>query len=291
MIASRVLRVRQRDLAGTLDVVAGFDWISLCTDYGYADGFVASCHGVIARIAPHARVLDVTHAVAPGDVRRGSAVLADTLPWLPPAVHVAVVDPGVGTARRGVALVSGDAVLVGPDNGLLLAAAQALCGVRAVYELVEPGYRLPRVSATFHGRDVFAPAAAHLARGVPPEALGPAADPASLVTLPAPLCQVDSDRIRIEVLTVDHFGNVALAAGAAELSALGMQVGASVTLRWPAGELLVRFGKTFADVAEGELVLLIDSAGHLAVALRAGSAARRTGLQPEDVIELTYGNN
>jgi S-adenosylmethionine hydrolase len=271
--------------------VAGFDWISLCTDYGYADGFVASCHGVIARIAPHARVLDVTHAVAPGDVRRGSAVLADTLPWLPPAVHVAVVDPGVGTARRGVALVSGDAVLVGPDNGLLLAAAQALCGVRAVYELVEPGYRLPRVSATFHGRDVFAPAAAHLARGVSPEALGPAADPASLVTLPAPLCQVDSDRIRIEVLTVDHFGNVALAAGAAELSALGMQVGASVTLRWPAGELLVRFGKTFADVAEGELVLLIDSAGHLAVALRAGSAARRTDLQPGDVIELTYGNN
>jgi S-adenosyl-L-methionine hydrolase (adenosine-forming) len=268
--------------------MAGFDWISLCTDYGYADGFVASCHGVIARIAPHAQVLDLTHAVAPGDVRRGSAVLADTLPWLPPAVHVAVVDPGVGTARRGVALVSGDAVLVGPDNGLLLPAAQALCGVRAAYELVEPDYRLPRVSATFHGRDVFAPAAAHLARGVPPDALGPAADPASLVTLPAPVCQVDSDRIRIEVLTVDHFGNVALAAGAAELTAIGVQMGASVTLRWPAGEQPVRFGKTFADVAEGELVLLIDSAGHVAVARRAGSAALRTGLQPGAVVELIY---
>jgi S-adenosylmethionine hydrolase len=268
--------------------VTGFDWISLCTDYGYADGFVASCHGVIARIAPHAQVLDVTHAVAPGDVRRGSVVLADTLPWLPPAVHVAVIDPGVGTARRGVALVSGDAVLVGPDNGLLLPAAQALCGVRAAYELVESDYRLPRVSATFHGRDVFAPAAAHLARGVPPDALGPAADPASLVTLPAPVCQVDSDRIRIEVLTVDHFGNVALAAGAAELAAIGMQVGAAVTLRWPAGEQPVRFGKTFADVAEGELVLLIDSAGHLAVARRAGSAALHTGLQPGAVVELIY---
>jgi S-adenosylmethionine hydrolase len=279
---------QRRDLAGTLDVVAGFDWISLCTDYGYADGFVASCHGVIARIAPHARILDVTHAVAPGDVRRGSVVLADTLPWLPPAVHVAVVDPGVGTARRGVALVSGDAVLVGPDNGLLLPAAQALGGVRAVYELVESKYRLPTVSATFHGRDVFAPAAAHLACGVAPDALGPAVDPASLVTLPAPVCQVDSDRLRTETLTVDHFGNVALAAGTAEVAAIGLQVGASMTLRCPAGEQPVRFGKTFADVAEGELVLLIDSAGRLAVARRAGSAALHTGLQPGTVVELIY---
>jgi S-adenosylmethionine hydrolase len=274
------------DPAGTLEVVAGFEWISLCTDYGYADGFVASCHGVIARIAPHARVLDVTHAVEPGDVRRGSVVLADTLPWLPPAVHVAVVDPGVGTARRGVALVSGDAVLVGPDNGLLLPAALALGGVRAAYELVDSKYRLPTVSATFHGRDVFAPAAAHLGRGVPADALGPATDPASLVTLPPPVCQADSDRIRIEVLTVDHFGNVALAAGAAEVTVIGMQVGESVTLRWPTGEQSVRFGETFADVAEGELVLLIDSAGHLAVARRAGSAALRTGLQAGTVVEL-----
>jgi hypothetical protein len=272
----------------TLDGVAGFDWISLCTDYGWADGFVAACHGVIAGIAPRARVLDVTHSIGPGDVRHGAVVLADTLPWLPPAVHVAVVDPGVGTARRGLALVSGDAVLVGPDNGLLVPAAQALGGVRAVYELVEPSYRLPTVSATFHGRDVFAPAAAHLACGVPPDALGPAVDPASLVTQPAPVCQVDSDRIRVEVLTVDHFGNVALAAGTTELAAIGLPAGALATLRWPAGEQPVRFGRTFADVAEGELVVLIDSAGRLAVARRAGSAARRTGLQPGAVVELIY---
>src|SRR2546423_3188888 len=123
--------------------MAGFDWISLCTDYGYADGFVAACHGVIARIAPQVRVLDVTHAIGPGDVRHGSVLLADTLPWLPPAVHVAVVDSGVGTARRGVALVSGDAVLVGPDNGLLVPAAPALGGLRAPYEPGGPGYRLP----------------------------------------------------------------------------------------------------------------------------------------------------
>jgi S-adenosyl-L-methionine hydrolase (adenosine-forming) len=275
-----------RDPAGTLDAVAGFDWVSLCTDYGCADGFVAACHGVIARIAPHARVLDVTHAITPGDVRHGSVVLADTLPWLPAAVHVAVVDPGVGTARRGIALVLGGAVLVGPDNGLLLPAAEVLGGVRAAYELVEPAYRLPAVSATFHGRDVFAPAAAHLAVGVPPDALGPAIDPASLVVLPAPVCQVDGDRIRVEVLTVDHFGNLALAAGAAELRAVGLRTGAAATLRWPGGTEEVLLGRTFADVSHGELILLVDSASHLAVARRGGSAARHTGLQPGTVVEL-----
>lgn len=266
--------------------MAGFGWISLCTDYGCADGFVAACHGVIARISSHARVLDVTHAITPGDVRQGSVVLADTLPWLPPAVHVAVVDPGVGTARRGVALVSDDAVLIGPDNGLLVPAAQALGGIRAAYELAEPSYRLPAVSATFHGRDVFAPAAAHLTCGVSPDALGPAIDPASLVTLPAPVCQMDGDRIRVEVLTVDHFGNVALAAGAVELARIGLRAGASATLRWSAGAQQVHVGTTFADVTQGDLILLIDSAGHLAVARRAGSAADHTGLRPGAVVEL-----
>ncbi|MGH4009817.1 MAG: SAM hydrolase/SAM-dependent halogenase family protein [Pseudonocardiaceae bacterium] len=258
----------------------------MCTDYGCADGFVAACHGVIAGIAPHARVLDVTHAVPPGDVRHGSVLLADTLPWLPAAVHVAVVDPGVGTARRGIALVSGDAVLIGPDNGLLLPAAGILGGVRAAYELVEPAYRLPLVSATFHGRDVFAPAAAHLAVGVPPDALGPEVDPGSLVALPAPVCQVDGDRIRAEVLTVDHFGNVALAAGAAELEAVGLRVGAVATLQCPTGAAPVLVGRTFADVAQGELVALVDSAGHLAVACRGGSAAHHTALHPGAVVEL-----
>lgn len=266
--------------------MAGFDWISLCTDYGCVDGFVAACHGVIAGIAPHARVLDVTHAIAPGDVRHGSVLLADTLPWLPAAVHVAVVDPGVGTARRGIALVSGDAVLVGPDNGLLLPAAQILGGVRAAYELVEPAYRLPAVSATFHGRDVFAPAAAHLSVGVPPDVLGPEVDPGSLVALPAPVCQVDGDRIRAEVRNVDRFGNVALAAGAAELAAVGLRTGAVATLRWPAGVEPVLVGRTFADAAQGQLILLVDSSGHLTVACRDSSAARRTGLQPGAIVEL-----
>lgn len=272
--------------------MAGFHWVSLCTDYGYSDGFVAACHGVIARIAPHARVLDVTHAVPPGDVRRGSVILADTLRWLPPAVHVAVVDPGVGTGRRGIALVSGDAgeavsaVLIGPDNGLLLPAAHTLGGVRAAYELTGSAYRLPTVSTTFHGRDIFAPAAAHLACGVSPDALGPAVDPKSLVALPAPLCQVHGQRIQVEVLNVDHFGNVALAAGTDELEAIGLRTGTTATLQWPAGTEPVLVGTTFADVAQGQLVLLVDSAGHLAVACRGSSAADWTGLRPGTVVEL-----
>ena len=258
--------------------MAGFGWISLCTDYGYADGFVATCHGVIARIAPQARVLDVTHAITPGDVRRGSVMLVDTLPWLPPAVHVAVVDPGVGTARRGLALVSGNAMLIGPDNGLLIPAAEALGGVVAAYELVTPAYRLPVVSATFHGRDVFAPAAAHLAHGVPPDALGPAVDPTSLVTLPAPVCQMDDDRIRVEVLTVDHFGNVALAAGAAELAADRLRAGASATLRWSARAQQVLSERRLPTWREGDLILLIDSRD-ISRWPMAGSAAHCTGLQ------------
>jgi S-adenosylmethionine hydrolase len=241
------------------------------------DGFVAACHGVIARIAPHARVLDVTHAVPPGDVRRGSVVLADTLSWLPPAVHVAVVDPGVGTTRRGIALVSGDAILA--DHP----AAEA----RAIDN---PDFTIARlgrpISATFHGRDIFAPAAAHVACGVSPDALGPAVDPESLIALPTPLCQVHGQRIRVEVLNVDHFGNVALAVGADELEAVGLRTGTTATLRWPSGAQPVLCGTTFADVAQGDLVLLVDSAGHLAVARRGGSAADRTGLRPGTVVEL-----
>src|SRR4051812_37274190 len=150
-----------------------YDWITLTTDYGLADGFVAACHGVIARTAPKAQVIDVSHAVPPQDVRRGAAVLAQVVPYMPPGVHMAVVDPGVGTGRRGVVVVAGESVLVGPDNGLLLPAAAALGGAKGAYELTAEEYRLPTVSHTFHGRDVFAPAAGHLTLGVPPAGFGP----------------------------------------------------------------------------------------------------------------------
>lgn len=251
-----------------------YRWVSFTTDYGTLDGFVAAVKGVIAGIAPDVTVIDVTHQVPPQDVRRGAAVLAQTAPWLPPAVHLAVVDPGVGTRRRGLAVVAARGLLVGPDNGLLLPAADALGGLTAAYELVDPMYRLAEVSATFHGRDVFAPAAAHLCLGLDPARLGPAvADP---VRLPAPTVHIGPDGVRAEVLSVDGFGNVQLAA-----TDLG---GLTERVRVQDGPATV--GRTFADVPAGELVVLADSAGYVVIAVNRGNAAARLGVEPGDVVEI-----
>ena len=134
--------------------MGGFEWISLTTDYGTFDGFVAACHGAIARIAPSVRVIDVTHHVPPADVPRGAAVLAQTAPYLPPSVHCAVVDPGVGTARRGIAVATPNGVLVGPDNGLLIWAAEALGGIERVAELTNKDWFTGDISRTCHQRCV-----------------------------------------------------------------------------------------------------------------------------------------
>ncbi|MEH0935151.1 SAM hydrolase/SAM-dependent halogenase family protein [Micromonospora psammae] len=253
-------------------------WISLTTDYGLGDGFVAACHGVIARIAPAARVIDVTHLVPAADVRRGAAVLAQTVPHLPYGVHVAVVDPGVGTPRRGIALVTPGGLLVGPDNGLLPPAAAALGGVTAAVELTNPEWLAPEVSRTFHGRDVFAPVAARLALGAPPSDAGPPVDPSTLVTLPAPVARRDGDGWTVEVLTVDHFGNVQLAAGPDLLDALG-------DAPRVAGHPAVR-GRTFGDAPAGALVFFVDSAGRPAVAVNGGRAADLLGVAPGDLVRL-----
>src|SRR6266545_825126 len=161
--------------------MGGYGWISLTTDYGTFDGFVAACHGAIARIAPDVRVIDVTHHVPPADVPRGAAVLAQTAPHLPLSVHCAVVDPGVGTARRGIAIETPNGALVGPDNGLLVWAAEALGGIDEVVELANKDWFLGDVSRTFHGRDIFAPAAARIASGASLGDAGPSVDPDTLV--------------------------------------------------------------------------------------------------------------
>ncbi|WP_026360592.1 SAM-dependent chlorinase/fluorinase [Amycolatopsis nigrescens] len=252
-----------------------YRYISFTTDYGLDDGFVAACHGVIARIAPEIKVLDVTHGVPPQRVRHGAAVLAQTVPYLPESVHLAVVDPTVGTARRGVVvLTGGGSLLVGPDNGLLPPAAEVLGGIRAAYELTAPEYHLTEVFATFHGRDVFAPAAAHLALGVAPSAFGPPVE--DLVRLSEPRVEARPGRLVAEVLTVDHYGNVQLAATAAELDSAAL--GRRLLVRSGNDELLASRGRTFADLPLGEAVLYTDSAGLLAVAVNGGSAAAALGL-------------
>jgi S-adenosyl-L-methionine hydrolase (adenosine-forming) len=254
-----------------------FQWVSFTSDYGTADAYVAVCKGVLAGIAPDARVVDVTHAVPAQDVRRGAAVLAQTVGYLPPAVHLAVVDPGVGTARRGIAVEAGPAVLVGPDNGLLLDAAAVLGGVRRVHELTEPRYRLPQVSATFHGRDVFAPAAGHLAAGVPITALGPALDPSALVRLPAPEVTVRPGYLRSDVLTVDTFGNLQLAATAVDLRDFAAHLGDPVTVTVGSASFPATLTRTFADVPPGDLTVHLDSTGHVSIARNTASATTRLG--------------
>ncbi|MGC5029639.1 SAM hydrolase/SAM-dependent halogenase family protein [Micromonospora sp. DT229] len=251
--------------------------VSLTTDYGLADGFVAACHGVIARLAPTLRVIDVTHLVPPGDIRRGAVVLAQTVPYLPVGVHVAVVDPGVGTARRGIALATPGGLLVGPDNGLLIDAAAALGGVTEAVELTNPRWLAERVSATFHGRDVFAPVAARLASGAPLSEAGAAVEVSTLIRLPEPVVEVRPDGFTAEVLTVDHFGNVQLAAPADLLLALP----ARVRIR-PVGEQtwehVVVHGRTFGDASPGALVAHPDSAGRVALSANGGRAAEVLGV-------------
>jgi S-adenosylmethionine hydrolase len=257
----------------------GYDWISLTTDFGQSDGFAAACHGVIARIAPAARIIDITHLVTPADVARGAAVLAQTVPHLPPAVHVAIVDPGVGTARRGVAIEADGGLLVGPDNGLLPAAADALGGIRRAVVLDEPGWFAETVSPTFHGRDVFAPVGARLALGADLADAGSALDPQTLVRLPEPVVVIGDGWLEAEVSTIDRFGNVQLAAFGEALDRLGE------VLR--VGGVTARRAVTFGAAASGALVVYVDSADRVAIAINGGRAAVALGVTPGDVLQIS----
>jgi S-adenosyl-L-methionine hydrolase (adenosine-forming) len=257
------------------------------TDYGLEDGFVAACHGVAAKIAPGVRIIDITHLVQPGDVRRGAAVLAQTLPYLPPAVHVAVVDPGVGTARRGVAIAAGDSILVGPDNGLLSWGIAALGGASRAFQLTNGDLWLHPVSPTFHGRDIFMPVAAGLATGQDLSAVGDEIPPGDLVTLPAPTSRVRDGEAEGEVMSVDRFGNVQLSIEASDVGQLGVGVGSPIVVRAGRRQLTVPFLETFAAVAPGEVVAFTDSAGLISLAVNAGDAAQQLGLPPGAHVRLS----
>jgi S-adenosylmethionine hydrolase len=213
-------------------------------------------------------------------------VLAEAVPYLPRAVHLAVVDPGVGTGRGMVSVEAGGQVLVGPDNGLLVWAAEALGGVGRVVTLQNPAYRLEPVSRTFHGRDVFAPAAAHVAAGLDPGELGPEVDPAGLVRLERPPARVDRERALASVVAVDHFGNLALDLRRKDLERAGVAVGDAVGVRTGGRAHRVVVAETFASVAAGELVLHEDSFGLLALAVNQGRAADRLGAGVGDPVEI-----
>ncbi|RMH67225.1 MAG: hypothetical protein D6683_17985, partial [Actinomyces sp.] len=261
-----------------------YDTISFLSDFGLEDEFVGVVHSVIRQIAPEVRVIDITHGIPPHDVRAGGLALARAAQYLAPGVVVAVVDPGVGTRRRPIAVEVGDgaSVLVGPDNGLL-APAVGLCGgaTRAV-ELVAPEYRLPTVGGTFDGRDVFAPAAAHLCNGVPLTALGPELDPATLLPGILPVARMEGDELVTEVLWIDRFGNVQLDVGPDEIAGLGEEF----RLRRGTESRTVVRVTAFDEIPAGRIGALVDSSGLVALAVARGSAAAVLGVTEGDEIRL-----
>jgi S-adenosyl-L-methionine hydrolase (adenosine-forming) len=250
--------------------------ISFLSDYGHHDEWVGVCHGVIERIAAGATVIDIAHDLPPADVRHAAFVLENALPFLPDGIVMAVVDPRVGSERRGIALRcrSGN-LLVGPDNGLLWPASQAAGGIESAVDVSATPFRLDPVSATFHGRDVFAPVAAHLALGAAPEDAGNPIDHRALVRLQAAAPAVDAETLRAEVRLVDRFGNVQLHARAQDMEKAGFPLGACVNV---AGRFEATRGRTFADVAVGGLVVYEDSSGWIAAAVNGGSAAAALGV-------------
>jgi len=279
--------MRGADTAVRSPFVTVYNYLSFLTDYGLEDGFVAACHGVAARIAPAARVIDITHLVPPGDVRRGAAVLAQTVTYLPPAVHVSVVDPGVGTVRRAIAVAAGESILVGPDNGLLSWAMAALGGARQAVQLNNGDLWLHPVSATFHGRDIFMPVAAHLAAGAKLTDAGDEFATTDLVELPAPTSRVQDGEAEGEVMSVDRFGNVQLSIPAADAGMLGIGIGTPVVVRCGRRQLTVPYLDTFAAGAPGEIVAFTDSAGLISLAINAGDAAQQLGLPPGAHVRLS----
>ena len=258
-------------------------FVSLATDFGAA--YTSICAGVMYTIAPAANVLVLSDEITPFDVREGAMLLRQALPYLPVGVHTGIVDPGVGTPRRPVAVETGRGdVLVGPDNGLLVPAAEKLGGVVRAHALENPAYRLPEVSASFHGRDIFSPAAAHVANGVDVADLGA---PVELLPLDLPSPVIGEGELTVPVLYTDRFGSLVLGAGPGDLAAAfgAIAPGTPLDVAWTvpaAGSARITFEETFGAVALGEPLLWVDSSGWLGLAVNQGSAAdalRLTGVR------------
>lgn len=243
------------------------------SDFGLQDDFAGTCHGVIKRIAPRAEIIDITHGIPPQAVLQGALVLANTLPYMPIGVNLAVVDPGVGGHRRALALrdVEGR-FFVGPDNGLLLPAADR-AGIAVAHELANPAYALESISRTFHGRDLFAPAAAHLAMGVAIGELGPPIDPEALVRLELPELSFAEGVVHATTLYVDSFGNIVLNLTRDDLERIGVVPGARVELDLSGERYYAVAARTFADARPGDVILYEDSYRNMSIAISNGNAA------------------
>ncbi len=255
-----------------------FNTVSFLSDYGAVDEFVGVVHSVIHQLAPHVAVVDVTHEIAPHDVKAGGLALARASQYLAPGVVLGVIDPGVGTSRRGVIMevADGEAFFVGPDNGLLAGAVAMMGGATRAFELTNKAYQLGAPGPTFAGRDIFAPAAAHLCAGIPIEDFGPEVSLDTLMPALIPITRIDEDdgALVAEVLWTDRFGNLQLNVDPAEIA----EHGSRIELRFDGR---VRTGirhDTYAQVAPGEVGLVVDSYGLVSIAIDRASAAEELGL-------------
>lgn len=269
-----------------------YDTISFLSDYGTDDEFVGVVKSVIREFAPHAMVIDLTHGIAPFDVRAGSLALARSIGYVASGVVLAVVDPGVGTSRRGIAVevAEGEGVLVGPDNGVLAPAVAMAGGAGRAVSLTNPEYRLEAPGATFDGRDVFAPAAAHLCNGVDLLELGDAVDTDLLFPGVVPLPQIDDSTVIAQALWTDRFGNVQLNVGPDDLPAsfgkmLEIRISAPADASGGTTRVATRTA-SFADVGAGAVGLVTDSNGMLALVMNQRSAADELGADDGDQIVI-----
>ncbi|HVM35314.1 MAG TPA: SAM-dependent chlorinase/fluorinase [Actinomycetota bacterium] len=250
--------------------------VTFLSDYGLEDEFVGVCHAVMLRIAPDLRVVDVHHNILRQSVRHGAIVLKQTLSYMPDSVHLAVVDPTVGSDRRAVVLETGwGEIFVGPDNGLLMPAARGAGGIKRAFVIEDESFLLRPVSRTFQGRDVFAPTAAHAATGVDPQEFGPPVPVEDLVDLEIPTARIHDDHLHTEVLQVDRFGNLQLNCGSDLLEKIGLTDGSHLEVRMEGHRLNVPLRGTFAEVGGGDFVLVEDSYRHLSLAVNKGDARAR----------------
>jgi S-adenosyl-L-methionine hydrolase (adenosine-forming) len=260
--------------------------VTFLTDFGLQDDFVGTCHGVIKRIAPDADVIDITHGIPPQAVLQGALVLANTIPYMPVGVHLAVVDPGVGGSRRPLVLRDAEErVYVGPDNGLLLPAAEK-GGLEEAHELANPAYALDSISRTFHGRDLFAPAAAHLASGVTLAELGPPIAPDALVRLDLPSPRLGEAAIEATMLYVDSFGNIALNLTRDDVERVGIVPGTRLELELAGERYYAISARTFIDARPGDVILYEDSYRNMSVAITSGNAASMLHARPGQPIRI-----
>ena len=250
--------------------------VTFLSDYGLEDELVGVCHGVMLKIAPWLKVVHVHHNILRQDIRHGAVVLQQSIAFLPDAVHLAVVDPTVGSERRAVVVrAASGALFVGPDNGLVIPAIDVLGGAARAYEIANESFMLSPISHTFQGRDVFAPAAAHLATGVDPSELGPGLDPADLVRLEVAEAWTHDDHLHAEVLQVDRFGNLQFNLARSHLDEAGLGGLGNLEVRMEGHRLDVPVCSTFSDVESGSFVLIEDSYQRISLAINNGDAAQR----------------